>query len=135
MVSAAHLFALACLSGYALALEVSPTPSIGAPVVDPYLLSPLSDPICGTKPAGSDRKPKIINGTTAQHGTYPWIVSLQINKRHHCGGSLIQPDWVLTAAHCVYRMNASKFTVKLGGHLRFINDEPTSVLVNVSKVV
>ena len=49
---------------------------------------------------------RIINGENAVAGSWPWIVSLrQIleNGRleHICGGSLIDLDLVLTAAHCV----------------------------------
>src|SRR4051794_28972095 len=87
---------------------------------------------CGTRPV---RMPKIINGSTAEHGNYPWIVSLLLNNRHHCGGSLIRPNWVLTAAHCVYRQTATKFKVKLGGHRRNVTAEPTSIEVNVTKIV
>lgn len=43
--------------------------------------------------------PRIISGSAASVQTYPWIVSLDINGGM-CGGSLISPDWVLTAAHC-----------------------------------
>ncbi|RNA14367.1 Chymotrypsin B, partial [Brachionus plicatilis] len=43
---------------------------------------------------------KIINGETAS--TWPWIVSLTLSNQnaHLCGGSLIAPQYVLTAAHC-----------------------------------
>lgn len=52
------------------------------------------------------QQPRIINGKPASTSTYPWMASLFIqgNKDSDngggCGGSLIAPDWILTAAHC-----------------------------------
>jgi len=45
---------------------------------------------------------RIVNGTEVDAGTYPWFTSIvDYNGDHHCGGMLIAPDIVLTAAHCM----------------------------------
>ncbi|HEX9925419.1 MAG TPA: trypsin-like serine protease [Anaerolineae bacterium] len=60
-----------------------------------------------TAPADNPITPQIVGGTLASPGEYPWQVALvtasQANPYNgqFCGGSLIAPQWVLTAAHCV----------------------------------
>ncbi|KAG8505385.1 Chymotrypsinogen B [Galemys pyrenaicus] len=45
--------------------------------------------------------PRIINGVGAEPGSWPWLVSLQTPSGILlCGGSLINRDWVVIAAHC-----------------------------------
>ncbi|XP_063065503.1 chymotrypsin B-like [Engraulis encrasicolus] len=75
---------------------------------------------------------KIVNGENAVSGSWPWQVSLQQpDKFHFCGGTLINNQWVLTAAHC--RVTPRYHRVVLGAHDRSSSDDP-SILKNVDKV-
>lgn len=47
-----------------------------------------------------DMGARVVNGDNADQCEYPWQVSLQ-SGRHECGGSLVAPTWVVTAAHCL----------------------------------
>ncbi|KAK4873100.1 hypothetical protein RN001_015129 [Aquatica leii] len=44
---------------------------------------------------------RIVNGTTAADGQYPYQASLRSNNRHVCGGSILNNRWVLTSAVCL----------------------------------
>jgi secreted trypsin-like serine protease len=44
---------------------------------------------------------RIVGGDLAEDDRYPYVVSVQMEGAHFCGGTLIAKDIVLTAAHCL----------------------------------
>ncbi|XP_073757859.1 putative serine protease 42 [Callorhinus ursinus] len=74
---------------------------------------------------------KILGGKEAEEGKWPWQVSVRINEKHVCRGSLITQQWVLTAGHCI--LSQFHYSVKMGG--RSVYKEITSVVIPVRNIV
>ncbi|XP_060757838.1 chymotrypsinogen A-like [Neoarius graeffei] len=66
--------------------------------------------VCGRPPLNT----KIVGGDDAPAGAWPWQVSVQTEGHHFCGGSLINKNWVLSAAHCFQSITAGDITIFLG---------------------
>lgn len=65
-------------------------------------LKQISPAVCGDAPLNTMMEERIVGGEDAAVGAWPWQVSLH-KQRHFCGGSLINQQWVLTAAQCFPR--------------------------------
>ncbi|XP_038862085.1 enteropeptidase [Salvelinus namaycush] len=61
---------------------------------------------------------RVVGGTDSRKGAWPWMVSLYFRGRHVCGATLIDNEWLVTAAHCVYGKNIhlSNWEAVLGLH-------------------
>ncbi|KAJ7370922.1 Chymotrypsin-like elastase member 3B [Desmophyllum pertusum] len=73
-------------------------PPTGEPPLPPNTNQPPSRS-CGVSPRGNGR---VIGGDDATPGAWPWQVGLHTNRGgFFCGGTLVTPEWVVTAAHCI----------------------------------
>ncbi|XP_021542654.2 LOW QUALITY PROTEIN: putative serine protease 42 [Neomonachus schauinslandi] len=75
---------------------------------------------------------KILGGKEAEEGKWPWQVSVRINEKHVCGGSLITRQWVLTAGHCI--LSRFHYSVKMGDR-GSVYKEITSVVIPVRNII
>ncbi|XP_036913391.1 transmembrane protease serine 4 isoform X7 [Sturnira hondurensis] len=61
------------------------------------------------------KAPRVVGGEKASVDSWPWQVSIQYNKQHICGGSILDPHWILTAAHCFRKhLDVSNWKVRAG---------------------
>jgi len=69
-----------------------------------------------TKAANGTYHAEIVNGEQAEACYWKWQAGLTQGRMPFCGGMLIAPQWVLTAAHCAETSNSPGFDVVLGDY-------------------
>ncbi|XP_021493588.1 transmembrane protease serine 4 isoform X2 [Meriones unguiculatus] len=61
------------------------------------------------------KSPRVVGGVEASVDSWPWQVSIQYDKQHVCGGSILDAHWILTAAHCFRKyLDVSNWKVRAG---------------------
>ncbi|KAL0134138.1 hypothetical protein PUN28_001175 [Cardiocondyla obscurior] len=68
---------------------------------------------CGVTGGISSR---IVGGKITIPHIFPWVVAILNKKSLHCGGTLINNRYVLTAGHCVKWTNHADLSVGVGMH-------------------
>ncbi|CAF4865195.1 unnamed protein product [Rotaria sp. Silwood1] len=59
---------------------------------------------------------RIVGGENAADHSWSMVISLRygIFRQHRCGGTILSPSYILTAAHCVWGFSQSTLTVAAG---------------------
>ncbi|KAJ3607462.1 hypothetical protein NHX12_024513 [Muraenolepis orangiensis] len=88
---------------------------------------------CGIAPLST----RVVGGSDAVAGSWPWQVSLHISTPtvpsfHTCGGTLLNNQWVLTAAHCLQRTGT--YNVILGRHSQRGPPNPNEVQRSLAQI-
>ncbi|XP_053147741.1 transmembrane protease serine 12-like isoform X3 [Hemicordylus capensis] len=109
-------------------------------VLAPLIPGPEDE--CGIRPLMDEKatEPRIVGGRDAQPGAWPWQVSLQVYRFgagfiHICGGSLINNNTVLTAAHCIDELLDLDFFRVVTGINNLYRYQPHTVVIGISGIM
>ncbi|XP_055972837.1 complement factor I [Sorex fumeus] len=66
---------------------------------------------CGVKQHMHSRRKRVVGGSQAHVGDFPWQVAIKYGDGISCGGIYIGGCWVVTAAHCVRASRVRQYII------------------------
>ncbi|GFY73464.1 u21-ctenitoxin-Pn1a [Trichonephila inaurata madagascariensis] len=102
-------------------------------------LNALTVQNCGKSLIPVSSPDRIVGGDYAGRGQYPWMVSLRERSNlvfeHVCGASILNKDWIVTAAHCLDYSSPRRYEILAGLHKLSEEFTPTVKRYKISKII
>ncbi|KAG9470548.1 hypothetical protein GDO78_017351 [Eleutherodactylus coqui] len=116
--------------GRAWGASMTNRPTLGSPAIFSkvsalidFIRNSSSDSVCGVAPLSPQwLLNRIVAGEESCPNCWPWQVMVMYRNMYQCGGVILSPRWVLTAAHCLQSSDLSRYRLLAGIHDRLLNE-------------
>ncbi|XP_058495473.1 serine protease 56 [Solea solea] len=78
---------------------------------------------------------RIVGGSPAPPGSWPWLVNLQVDGSLMCGGVLVDSSWVVTAAHCFAGSRSESYWTAVVGEFDITKTDPDEQVLKVNRII
>uniref|UniRef100_A0A672UYX1 Peptidase S1 domain-containing protein n=1 Tax=Strigops habroptila TaxID=2489341 RepID=A0A672UYX1_STRHB len=97
-----------------------------------WLSSSLAD--CGSRPAMQTAS-RIVGGSEASRGEFPWQVSLRENNEHFCGAAILTEKWLVSAAHCFTEFQDPAMWAAYTGTTSLRGSDSGAVKMGIARII
>ncbi|KAM8839473.1 uncharacterized protein prss56 [Synchiropus picturatus] len=95
--------------------------------------------VCGQRssPVQNTTHPRsrIVGGSPATPGSWPWLVNLQLDGALMCGGVLVDSSWVVTAAHCFHGSRSESYWSAVVGDFDITKTDPDEQVLKINRII